>query len=128
MKLLPVVGVLASAAALVAPKCPAIKTDMVDKGFSAAAPWRVMSGGAAECSFTRSRWRRAGSNRCPCSARKASPISPGRMGETDQAPMFFYGHRGVPNVSAYLNLKGAMAAFVATARNAPNSSSVNGLP
>ncbi len=42
---------LARTASFAAPKCPAIDSWMLDKGFSEADRWRVVSGGPAECSF-----------------------------------------------------------------------------
>jgi len=129
---------LASTAAFAAPKCPAINTDMLDKGFSEAAPWRVMSGGAAECSFMAADTSvnfgynhmaaesvdgaKTAAVEMKAAVAATSEIEPmpvlGEEGFTyqpkkdggaiDNTSMFFYGHRGVLNVSGYLNLKGAI--------------------
>lgn len=129
---------LASTASFAAPKCPAIETWMVDKGFSEAAPWRVMSGGAGQCSFTtRNSSVNFGFNHMVVKSEEAALASAIEMrqavagtsvvepmpslgengfayqpkkdnGQVDRTSMFFYGHRGTVNVSGYLNLKGAI--------------------
>lgn len=129
---------LANTASFAAPKCPAIETWMLDKGLSEAAPWRVVSGGPAECSFmARTSSVNFGFNHMvPKSAEAAMAaatemrqavaatslvepmLSLGEKGFTyqpkkndgtiDATSMFFYGHRGTVNVSGYLNLKSAI--------------------
>jgi len=141
MKPSPLVGLLllfATSASFAAMRCPAIETYMLDKGFSEAAPWRVMSGGAGECSFTT---KNSGVNfgfshivtksaeaaiaatddmrRAVAGTSLVEPmLSLGekgfayqprqKSGEIDRTSMFFWGHRGSVNVSGYLNLKTAI--------------------
>jgi hypothetical protein len=141
MKLSSIVGVcllLANTAAFAAQKCPSIETSMVDKGFSDGAPWRVMSGGAGECSFMSADtsvnfgYSHMASETAESATTSATEmraavadkneiepmLSLGEQGftyqpkkdngEVDRTSMFFYGHRGTLNVSGYLNLKGAI--------------------
>jgi hypothetical protein len=137
MNLPSIVGVcllVANAAAVAAQECPSIETSMVDKGFYAAAPWRVVSGGAAECSFmTANTSINFGFNHMVTESAEGARIAAVEMrdavsassavepmlslgeegfayqpkkesGEIDRTSMFFYGHRGRVNVSGYLNL------------------------
>lgn len=129
---------LAGTASMAAQKCPAIEIWMLDKGFSEVAPWRVLSGGAAECTFmTRNSSVNFGFNHMVTSSvegasaattemRKAvagtSVVEPmpslGEQGFTyqpkkengqiDRSSMFFHGYRGRVTVSGYLNLKDAI--------------------
>ena len=129
---------LASTASLAAPKCPAIETYMVDKGFSGVGPWRVVSGGAGECSFmTRNTSVNFGFNHMVTTSAEGAVTAATEMrqavagtslvepmlslgekgftyqpkkdnGQIDRTSMFFYGHRGRVNVSAYLNLEDAI--------------------
>lgn len=128
-------GGLSSAAAQ---KCPSIELQMLDKGFSEFAPWRVLSGGPVECSFmTKNTSINLGFNhlvtKSPGDAVSAAKemmqtVAPTSMvepmlslgekgftyqpkapnGQIDRASMFFYGHRGSVNVSGYLNLTEAI--------------------
>ncbi|MCC6195149.1 MAG: hypothetical protein IT518_11825 [Burkholderiales bacterium] len=137
MRASPFLGVfllLASAAAF-AQKCPAIDVSMLNKGFSEAAPWRVMSGGPGQCSFTtRNSSVNFGYTHMVASTAQAATAAAVEMrqavaatsvvepmpslgehgiayqqrkpdGQVDRASMFFYGHRGTVGVSGYLNLK-----------------------
>jgi len=129
---------LASTTSTAAQKCPAIELYLLDKGFSEAAPWRVMSGGAGECSFTtRNSSVNFGFNHLVTSSTEAamtattetrqamagtSAVEPmpslgengftyqpkKPTGEIDRTSMFFFGHRGRVNASGYLNLKDAI--------------------
>jgi hypothetical protein len=111
---------------------------MLDRGFSEAAPWRVLSGGAAECSFmTRNSSVNFGFNLMVAASAEGAVTATTDMrqaiagtslvepmlslgeqgftyqpkkdnGQIDRTSMFFYGHRGRVNVSAYLNLKDAI--------------------
>jgi len=126
---------LASSASFAAQKCPAIETWMLDKGFSEVAPWRVMSGGAGECSFmTKSSSINFGFSHMVTKSAEAATAATTEMrqavaatsliepmlslgekgfayqpkkpdGTIDRTSMFFHGHRGSVNVSGYLNLK-----------------------
>lgn len=141
MKLSSIVGLcllLANTAAFAAQKCPAIETMMLDKGFSEVAPWRVISGGAGECSFmTANTSVNFGFNHMVSESADGAMAAAVEMkgavagtsavepmlslgeegftyqpkkdsGEIDRTSMFFYGHRGSLNVSGYLNLKDAI--------------------
>ena len=118
-----------------ASKCPTIETWVVDKGFSEAGPWRVMSGGPGECSFTTKntsvnfgfshmvsksaeaataaaaemRQAVAGTSLVepmPLLGEKGFAYQPKKQdGTVDRSSMFFYGHRGSVGVTGYLNLK-----------------------
>lgn len=124
---------LLSFAANAATRCPAIETALVGKGLGGG-PWRVLSGGQAECTFmTADTSVNFGYNHLPSAsvdeARQAavamrdaiaatSVVQPmpslgeegfayqakNDAGEVDPKSMFFYGHRGRLGVSAYLNL------------------------
>lgn len=136
--LLGVVLLLANLSSAAAQKCPTIELSMLDKGFPEVAPWRVLSGSAAECSFmTKNTSVNLGFNhmvtKSPGDAVSAATemrqtVAPTSMvepmlslgekgftyqpkapnGQVDRASMFFYGHRGSVNVSGYLNLKDAI--------------------
>ena len=129
---------VANAAMVAAQECPSIETSMVNEDFHEAAPWRVVSGGAAECSFMSANTSiNFGFNHMVAESAEAargaavemrnavsagSAIEPvpslgeegfayqpkNESGEIDRASMFFYGHRGRVNVSGYLNLAGAI--------------------
>ena len=126
---------LAHATSVAAQKCPAIETSMLDKGFSEFAPWRVVSGGAVECSFTtKNSSVNLGFNHMVTTSAEGAVTAATEMrqavagtslvepmlslgehgftyqpkkdnGQIDRTSMFFYGHRGRVNVSGYLNLK-----------------------
>jgi hypothetical protein len=128
----------ASGIAAAAQKCPRIETSMVDKGFSEAGPWRVMSGGPGECTFmTADTSVNFGFNHmvnesadlataASVEMREAvagnSVVEPipvlgdagftyqpkNEAGEVDPKSMFFHGHRGSVNASGYLNLPTAI--------------------
>jgi hypothetical protein len=125
---------LASSAAA-AQKCPAIDITLLNKGFAEAAPWRVASGGPAECTFMAKgssvslgfnhmvaaspALARASAVEMKNAVKATSAIEPVPAlgedgfayqprkdnGQVDRASMFFYGHRGTVGVSGYLNLK-----------------------
>ena len=129
---------VANTATVVAQECPAIETSMVNEGFPAAAPWRVVSGGAAECTFMSANTSinfgfnhmvtesaegaRAAALEMKSAVSASSEIEPMRSlgeegftyqpkkesGEIDHTSMFFYGHGGRLNVSGYLNLADAI--------------------
>lgn len=129
---------LASAPSFAAQKCPAIDIWMLDKGFSEAAPWHVVSGGAVQCSFmTRNSSVNFGFNHMVTNSAEAAITATTEMrqavagtsvvepmlslgekgftyqpkkqdGQVDRTSMFFHGHRGTVNVSGYLNLKNAI--------------------
>lgn len=129
---------LANTASFAAQKCPAIEMYLLDKGFSEVAPWRVVSGGAAQCSFnTRSSNVSFGFNHMVTNSADSALAAAIEMkqavagkslvepmptlgdvgfayqlkkpnGEINPKSMFFYGHRGRVNVSGYLNLKDAI--------------------
>ncbi|MET0204499.1 MAG: hypothetical protein ABW276_09335 [Casimicrobiaceae bacterium] len=131
------VGVLLllASAPVLAQKCPALDITMLNKGFSEVAPWRVVSGGPAECSFmTRSSSVNLGFNHMVARSAEAAQAAAAEMmqavaptsvvepklslgesgftyqpkkenGQVDRTSMFFYGHRGTVGVSGYLNLK-----------------------
>jgi len=136
--LLGVFLLVANATSVAAQKCPAIETWMLDKGFSEAAPWRVVSGGAGECSFmTRNSSVNFGFSHMVTSSAEGAVTATTDMrqaiagtslvepmpslgengftyqpkkdnGQIDRTSMFFHGHRGRVNVSGYLNLKDAI--------------------
>jgi hypothetical protein len=111
---------------------------MLDKGLAEAAPWRVVSGGAAECSFmTRNSSINFGFNHMVTSSVEGAIAATAEMrqavagtsvvepmpalgeqgfayqpkkpnGQVDRSSMFFHGYRGRVNVSGYLNLKDAI--------------------
>jgi len=119
-----------------AQKCPSIETYLMDKGFSEYAPWRVMSGGPGQCSFSTkntsvnfgfshvvsptSEAARAAALDMKRAVAATSVVEPMPSlgeegftyqqkkpnGEVDRSQMFFYGHRGTIGLSGYLNLKG----------------------
>jgi hypothetical protein len=125
----------ASGAAVAATKCPAIDLALVNKGFAEGAPWRVMSAGTGECSFSGADTsiNLGFSHMVSESAEKAtasaismqeavaptSRVEPlpvlgehgfsysmkGDAGKVNETSMFFYGHRGPVGVSGYLNLR-----------------------
>jgi hypothetical protein len=127
---------LANTASFAASKCPSIETWMVDKGFSEAGPWRVMSGGPGQCSFTtKNSSVNFGFSHMVSKSAEAATAAAIEMrqavagtslvvpipslgengiayqqkkqdGTVDRTSMFFYGHRGSVGVSGYLNLKG----------------------
>ena len=125
---------VSNTAAVAAQECPAIETSAVNESFPVAAPWRVLSGGAAECSFMSANTGiNFGFNHMVAESAEGARIAAVEMrdavsassavepmpslgeagfayrpktesGEIDRATMFFYGHRGKLNVSGYLNL------------------------
>ncbi|MEO8485757.1 MAG: hypothetical protein ABI585_05400 [Betaproteobacteria bacterium] len=125
-------------ASFAAQNCPAVATRMLDKGFAGAAPWRVVSGGAAGCSFmTRTTSVNFGFNHLVTTSAEGASTAATDMrkavaatsvvepmlslgengftyqvkqanGQVDRTSMFFYGHRGGVNVSGYLNLADAI--------------------
>ena len=127
---------LAGMTSAVAQKCPTIDVSMVNKGFPEAGPWRVMSGGPGECSFTTKNTSvNFGFSHMVAKSAQAATASATEMrqavvatslvqamptlgekgiayqpkkpdGSIDRTSMFFYGHLGGVNVSGYLNLKG----------------------
>ena len=127
--------VLASTASFAAPKCPAIETYMLDKGYSESGTWRVVSGGPGECSFAAKKSGISfGYSHTIMKSIEAATQSAVEMqqavaatsvvepmlqlgekgiayqpkkkdGQVDRTSMFFYGHRGTVTVSGYLNLK-----------------------
>lgn len=124
----------ASGIAAAAQKCPRIEISMVDKGFSEAGPWRVMSGGPGECTFMTAdtsvnfgfshmvnesaglamaasvemRDAVAGNSvvePMPALGDEGFTYQPkNEAGEVDPKSMFFHGHRGSVNASGFLNL------------------------
>lgn len=128
----------ASGFAVAAQKCPRIETSMVEKGFSEAGPWRVMSGGPGECTFMTAdtsvnfgfnhmvnesadlataasvemREAVAGNSAVepmPVLGEEGFTYQPKNdAGEVDPKSMFFHGHRGSVNASGYLNLPTAI--------------------
>jgi hypothetical protein len=126
---------LANTASFAAQKCPAIETWVLDKGFYEVAPWRVVSGGAGECSFMTAKTSiNFGFNHMVTNSAEEAMAAATEMqqavagksvvepmlslgekgfiyqpkkkdGTVDRTSMFFYGHRGSVNVSGYLNLK-----------------------
>ena len=128
----------ASGTVVAAQKCPRIETSMVEKGFSEAGPWRVMSGGPGECSFMSADTSvnfgfshmisesadlaRAAAVEMRVAVAGNSVVEPmpalgdegftyqpkNDTGVVDPKSMFFYGHRGSVNVSGYLNLASAI--------------------
>ena len=118
-----------------AQKCAAIDITMLNKGFADVAPWRVMSGGPGQCSFTtRNSSVNLGFSHMVMQSREAADASTAQMreavaptsaiepmlslgdngftyqpkkpnGQVDRTSMFFSGHRGTLTVSGYLNLK-----------------------
>ncbi|MEO5559414.1 MAG: hypothetical protein ABIO49_06375 [Dokdonella sp.] len=135
-----VLCLLAMNTAVAAQKCPAFDASMLDKGISQATPWRVVSGGAGECSFmTANTSINFGFNHIAGESVEAAKAAAVEMreavagksvvvpapslgeegfvyqpkndaGDIDPTSMFFYGHRGSLNVSGYLNLKDAITA------------------
>ena len=129
---------LANTASFAAQKCPAIEMYLLDKGFSEVAPWRVVSGGAAQCSFnTRISNVSFGFSHMVTNSAESALAAAIEMkqaaagtslvepmpslgdvgfayqpkkanGDIDPKSMFFYGHRGRVQVSGYLNLKEAI--------------------
>jgi hypothetical protein len=129
---------VACGTALAATKCPFIDVTLLNKGLPDGAPWRVMSGGQGECSFTAKDTSVSFgfSHMVAQSADKAteaalsmkdavaptSRVEPlpalgehgiaysmkDAAGTADEKSMFFYGHRGPVGVSGYLNLKRAI--------------------
>lgn len=129
-------SLLLACAPAIAQKCPKIETHVLDKGFSESAPWRVMSGGPGECSFTTRNTSvnfgfshvvsptpeaaRAGAVDMKHAVAATSVVEPmpslgeegftyqqkKRNGDVDRSQMFFYGHRGTVGLTGYLNLKG----------------------
>jgi hypothetical protein len=138
VRLLGIFLLLANAPSVAAQKCPAIETGMLDKGFAEAAPWRVMSGGTGECSFTtRNSSVSFGFNHMVAASVEGAVTATTEMrqavektsllepmpslgengftyqpkkdnGQVDRTSMFFFGHRGRVTVSGYLNLKDAI--------------------
>jgi len=118
-----------------AQKCAAIDITMLNKGFAHVAPWRVMSGGPGQCSFTtRNSSVNLGFSHMVMQSREAADASAAQMreavaptsaiepmlslgdngftyqpkkpnGQVDRTSMFFSGHRGTLTVSGYLNVK-----------------------
>lgn len=137
-QLLSVFLLLAITAPAAAQKCPAIETYLVDRGFAELAPWRVVSGSTAECSFmTRNTSINFGFSQMVAASAEAAAAAAADMrqavvgtsqmepmpslgekgfayqprkdnGQVDRASMFFFGHRGRVTVSGYLNLKEAI--------------------
>lgn len=133
-----IMSLLIMNSALAAPKCPAIGASVLDKGIAQATPWRVVSGGAGECSFmTANTSVNFGFNHIAGESVEAAKTAAVEMreavagksivvpapslgeegfvyqpkndaGNIDTTSMFFFGHRGSLNVSAYLNLKDAI--------------------
>ena len=113
---------------------------MLNKGFPAAAPWRVISGGTGQCSFsTRNTSVNLGFSHSVMASPEAAAAATAEMrqavtstslvapmpilgdlgfayqpkaptGGVDPASMFFQGHRGRVTVSGYLNLRSAITA------------------
>ncbi|MEO7324372.1 MAG: hypothetical protein ABIW82_06055 [Dokdonella sp.] len=135
-----VIGLLVMNTAVAAQKCPAIDAPLLDKGIFQATPWRVVSGGAGECSFmTANTSINFGFNHIASESTEAATAAAVEMreavagksvvvpmpslgdegfvyqpkndaGNVDPTSMFFYGHHGSLNVSGYLNLKDAITA------------------
>ena len=129
-----------SGTAAAAAKCPFIDVALLNKGLPDGAPWRVMSGGQGECSFTakdtsvsfgfshmvsestKKATEAAKSMKeavAPTSRVEALPVlgeygidynMKNEAGMPDEKSMFFYGHEGRVGVSGYLNLKNAITA------------------
>ena len=129
---------LACTASFAASKCPPIETSLLDRGFADAAPWRVVSGGAVECTFmAKSSSVSFGFNHIVANTMEAATAASNDMrravagtsliepmpslgengfayqpkladGKVDRKSMFFFGQRGTVNVSGYLNLKDAI--------------------
>lgn len=130
----------AASTALGATKCPFIDVTLLNKGLPDGAPWRVMSGGQGECSFTAKDTSvnfgfshsvaesMEKANEAALSMKDAvtptSRVEPlpvlgehgiayqmkDDAGGVDPKSMFFYGHNGRVGVSGYLNLKSAITA------------------
>ena len=124
--------------AFAATNCPLIDIALLNKGLPEGAPWRVMSGGQGECSFTAkdtsvsfgfSHMVAESTQKATESASSmkdavtpTSRVEPlpalgeygigytmkGDAGRFNETSMFFYGHRGAVGVSGYLNLKHAI--------------------
>ncbi|MEO5627043.1 MAG: hypothetical protein ABIQ70_13635 [Dokdonella sp.] len=133
-----VIGLLVMNTAVAAHKCPSIDASLLDKGIFQATSWRVVSGGAGECSFmTANTSINFGFNHIASESTEAATAAAVEMreavagksvvvptpslgeqgfiyqpkndvGKVDPTSMFFYGHRGSLNVSGYLNLKDAI--------------------
>jgi hypothetical protein len=128
----------AAAAASAATKCPFIDVALLNKGLPDGAPWRVMSGGQGECSFTAkdtsvsfgfshmvSESTEQATDAAKSMKEAVAPMSrleplpvlgeygidynmKNKTGMPDEKSMFFYGHSGRVGVSGYLNLKNAI--------------------
>ena len=129
-----------SGTAAAAAKCPFIDVALLNKGLPDGAPWRVMSGGQGECSFTAkdtsvsfgfSHMVSESTEKATEAAKSmkeavapTSRVEPlpalgehgidynmkNEAGMPDEKSMFFYGHEGRVGVSGYLNLKNAITA------------------
>jgi len=127
-----------ASAAPAATKCPFIDAALLNKGLPDGAPWRVMSGGQGECSFTAkdtsvsfgfSHMVAESTEKATEAARSmkeavvpTSRVEPlpvlgeygidynmkNEAGMPDEKSMFFYGHSGRVGVSGYLNLNNAI--------------------
>lgn len=130
---------VAGSTALAATKCPFIDVTQLNKGLPDGAPWRVMSGGQGQCSFSAkdtsvsfgfSHMVAESTEKATESAlsmkdavaptSRVEPIPAlgeygigysmkDDTGRFNETSMFFYGHRGPVGVSGYLNLKGAIS-------------------
>ncbi len=128
----------AASAVQAATKCPFIDVALLNKGLPDGAPWRVMSGGQGECSFSAKDMSVSFgfSHMVAESAEKATEAAKSMKdavtptsrvealpalgeygidynmkndkGMPDERSMFFYGHSGRVGVSGYLNLKNAI--------------------
>ena len=141
MRSLILLGLFLIAAASPAPaatKCPFIDAALLNKGLPDGAPWRVLSGGQGECSFTAkdtsvsfgfSHMVSESTEKATEAAKSmkeavapTSRVEPlpvlgeygidynmkNDAGMPDEKSMFFYGHSGRVGVSGYLNLKNAV--------------------
>ena len=141
MRTLFLIGIYLLAAggtALAATRCPFVDVTLLNKGLPDGAPWRVMSGGQGECSFSAKDTSVSFgfSHMVAESTEKAteaalsmkdavaptSRVEPipalgeygigydmkDDSGRLNETSMFFYGHRGPVGVSGYLNLKAAI--------------------
>jgi len=141
MRSLILLGLCLLAVATTAPaatKCPFIDVALLNKGLPDGAPWRVMSGGQGECSFTAkdtsvsfgfSHMVAESTEKATAAALSmkeavtpTSRVEPlpalgeygidynmkNDAGMPDEKSMFFYGHNGRVGVSGYLNLKNAI--------------------
>ncbi|HET7063390.1 MAG TPA: hypothetical protein VFI49_03875 [Rudaea sp.] len=128
----------AASTATAATKCPFIDAALLNRGLPDSAPWRVMSGGQGECSFTAkdmsvsfgfSHMVSESTEKATDAAKSmkeavtpTSRVEPlpvlgeygidynmkNDKGMPDEKSMFFYGHSGRVGVSGYLNLKDAI--------------------